>query len=59
MTTSHHIQSHLGADERVVSGMRRRFEDVAVAAGMMAVVVALALAVSWLVPFELIAPRPR
>jgi hypothetical protein len=58
MTTSHHIQTPAGTDVPA-STARSLLRDLAVAAAMLAVVFGLALLVSWLVPLELVVPRPR
>jgi predicted secreted protein len=58
MTTSHHIQTSVGLDERTPTrpGL---LQELAVAALLIALVLGLAYGASWLLPLEIIAPRPR
>lgn len=58
MTTSHHIQTPVSLDERTPKGPGL-LHELAVAVLMIALVLGLAYGASWILPLELVVPRPR
>lgn len=58
MTTSHHIQTSAALHERTPKHVQW-LHDLGVSALMIALVLGVAFAASWLLPLELVVPRPR